>query len=121
MTFAEALPETPDGSVDLMHIDGFHTYEAVSEDFHAWLPKLAMGGVMLFHDVAETTGYGSAYFWSELREKYPGFHFTHSWGLGVLFPPLLELLLAADGVATGVLPPPLLRIPLFDRRFQLVQ
>ena len=86
MTFDEALAEVEDGSADLIHIDGFHTYDAVAHDFETWLPKLAKNGVMLFHDTADDTGYGSAKFWGELSEKHPSFSFAHSWGLGVLFP-----------------------------------
>lgn len=105
MFFADALPLVADGSVDLIHIDGLHTYEAVKEDFETWLPKLAPDGVMLFHDVAPDTGYGSTDYWEELRGTYPGFAFEHSWGLGVLFPKG-EAKLAAlqqDGLADKLL------------------
>lgn len=86
MTFDEALLHVEDGSAELIHIDGFHTYDAVAHDFETWLPKLARNGVMLFHDTADDTGYGSAKFWDELSKKHHSFAFTHSWGLGVLFP-----------------------------------
>lgn len=86
MTFDEALDHVPDASAELIHIDGFHTYEAVAHDFETWLPKLAKNGVMLFHDTADGTGYGSAKFWDEVSKKHPSFSFSHSWGLGVLFP-----------------------------------
>lgn len=86
MTFDEALPHVDDASAELIHIDGFHTYDAVAHDFETWLPKLAENGVMLFHDTADDTGYGSAKFWGELSKMHPSFAFTHSWGLGVLFP-----------------------------------
>ena len=86
MTFDEALPHVDDASAELVHIDGFHTYDAVAHDYETWLPKLAENGVMLFHDTADDTGYGSAKFWGELSKKHPSFAFTHSWGLGVLFP-----------------------------------
>lgn len=85
-TFDEALAEAPDGAVDLLHIDGFHEYDAVKHDFETWLPKLSENGVVLLHDTAESTGYGSAAYWKELCARHPGFGFEHSWGLGVVFP-----------------------------------
>lgn len=86
MLFSEALAHVEDESVDLLHIDGLHTFEAVKEDFESWLPKLAPEGVVLFHDVAPDTGYGSTDYWNQLSGTHPGFAFNHSWGLGVLFP-----------------------------------
>ena len=84
--FRDALPHVADESVDLLHIDGLHTFEAVKDDFESWLPKLAAEGVVMFHDVAPGTGYGSADYWKALTAAHPGFAFEHSWGLGVLFP-----------------------------------
>jgi predicted O-methyltransferase YrrM len=85
--FDQALTDIPDGSVDLMHIDGFHAYEAVKHDFDTWEPKVAQDGLVLFHDIAGSTGYGSAKYWSELKRRYPHYEFAHhSWGLGILFP-----------------------------------
>ena len=72
---------------DIIHIDGLHTYEAVSHDFSIWLPKLCENGIMLFHDIASVKKYGSNRFWEELKQQYPyHFEFEHSWGLGILFP-----------------------------------
>ena len=87
MLFNDAVKEFDDETFDLIHIDGLHTYEAVSEDFQNWLPKLKKDGVILFHDVNSEKKYGTNVFWKEIKQKYSYyFEFKHSWGLGLLFP-----------------------------------
>jgi hypothetical protein len=83
--FSDACGEFADGSIDLLHVDGCHTYEAVRHDFESWLPKLSRHGVMLFHDTAEYgNGFGVHRLWDGLRSRYPHFEFRHGHGLGII-------------------------------------
>lgn len=84
--FDEAVPKFRDHSIDLLHVDGLHTYEAVKHDLIQWLNKVSKNGVIVFHDIAEKKDdFGVYILWAELKKKYDTIEFYHSHGLGILF------------------------------------
>lgn len=83
--FDEAVSGFEDKSIDLLHIDGLHTYEAVKKDFETWEPKLSDSSIVMFHDITmKDKGFGVYRLWDDLSRIYPSFSFYHGWGLGVL-------------------------------------
>ncbi len=108
--FDEALERFEDGSIDLLHIDGYHAYDAVRHDFESWRPKLSDRAVVLFHDTnVHVDGFGVWRLWREVSERFPSFEFLHGHGLGVLavgprVPPAVERLCRlSDSAALAML------------------
>ena len=84
--FSQAVNCFEDGSIDILHIDGYHTYEAVKSDFEGWIAKLSDAGIVIMHDInVHERNFGVWQFWEELCSRYVGLSFMHSHGLGVLY------------------------------------
>ena len=68
-------------NIDILHIDGLHTYEAALNDYQKWTKFVPHHGVILMHDtVAFRDGVGRVF--NEIT--LPKVHFPHSEGLGVI-------------------------------------
>jgi hypothetical protein len=104
-SFEEALPNFLESTIDLLHIDGCHMYDAARKDFEGWRSKLSSRAVVLLHDTnVRERGFGIWRLWEELTSQYPGFEFLHSHGLGIAYvgsEPLPSTLHPLFDVSTG--------------------
>lgn len=60
--------------IDLLLIDGDHSYEGVKTDFYLYSPLVRPGGVIGFHDIVENRldpDIRVSQFWNEIKEVYP--------------------------------------------------
>lgn len=49
-TSLAVVDEFQDGSLDFVHIDGDHSFDAAMMDLVAWVPKVRKGGLVIVHD-----------------------------------------------------------------------
>ncbi|GEM_PF-1373305 len=79
--------------LDILFIDGDHTYEGVKQDFAMYSPLVRKGGLVAFHDILDHPAHPQAQvgkFWSEIKPSYSHREFianpAQGWaGIGVLF------------------------------------
>lgn len=90
----------PDG-VDVLLLDGDHSYEGIRQDYENYAPLVKPGGLIAFHDIVEdnetrhgviTGGWagGVPRFWRELKQQHPHVEFIadpaqDGLGIGVIF------------------------------------
>ena len=92
----EALSICGVTKVDILFIDGDHTYEGVKKDFEMYSPLVKEGGLILFHDIVDHTEvYPTCKvdkFWNDIkkeaREEFEFYEFVaepKTWGgIGVI-------------------------------------
>ena len=54
----DAVDDFADGSLDWVHIDGDHSFDAAVQDIIRWSPKVRIGGLVLVHDYCAFGGSG---------------------------------------------------------------
>jgi len=67
--------------IDILHIDGLHTYEACLMDFVNWGPHVSATGVVLMHDITSYPDVTRVFLEVGAQAKVA---FLHSAGLGVV-------------------------------------
>ena len=81
--YFDDVAKTWDKPIDILHIDGFHTYEAVKNDYDTWNKFVKEDGVILFHDTCvNNPGFGVRKFFGEIDLPKVNFHISN--GLGVV-------------------------------------
>jgi hypothetical protein len=53
--------EPPPDPIELLFIDGDHSYEGAAADFERWSAFVRPSGHVLFHDAVDRGGYGNVY------------------------------------------------------------
>lgn len=83
MTFEEASKKIAP-PIDLLHVDGLHTFKAVSTDFKQYRRHLSPGAIVLFHDVYTPFFPQMRLFWTMISRRYPSYLIPYQHGLGVI-------------------------------------
>lgn len=92
-TFNKLKKGLENRQVDILFIDGDHTYEGVSKDFQMYSPLVKKGGIVAFHDIVihdKSSGCEVSKFWKEIKKSYRHEEIledvNQKWaGIGVLF------------------------------------
>ena len=85
MRFDEAASHFSEKSIDVLHIDGLHTYEAVKNDHQTWKTRLSENSIVIFHDInVKDYGFGVWKYWEELKRENKTIEVLNGHGLGIL-------------------------------------
>lgn len=78
--------------LDLVFIDGDHSYEGVKADFELYAPLVRKGGMIAFHDIVDCTDKECQVnrFWNQIKQRYRHLEFiedkAQGWaGIGLLY------------------------------------
>jgi GT2 family glycosyltransferase/cephalosporin hydroxylase len=87
------------GTVDVLFIDGDHSYDGVKQDFENFYSQVKMNGYIIFHDIVDSEYHRSfgccvSDFWNEIKDSYQSWGFidqneyagcpANSMGIGII-------------------------------------
>jgi cephalosporin hydroxylase len=92
-TLEETKKELKNRPVDILFIDGDHTYEGIAKDFQMYSPLVKKGGIVAFHDIVvhdKSSGCEVSEFWNKIKKSYRHQeiieNLNQKWaGIGILF------------------------------------
>ena len=71
---SEEASKIVDSEIELVFIDGSHTYESARLDFNSWKNKIKVGGILAIHDIYDTEKEGGQapreIYETALKEKF---------------------------------------------------
>lgn len=73
---ANAVKRFEDNNIDILYIDGDHSYDYIIEDLNLWYPKLKSGG----------TFFGDDWTWESVRKAVEDFTITNNLSLSISSP-----------------------------------
>jgi hypothetical protein len=78
--------------IDILFIDGYHTYQAVKSDYTTYSPLVADNGIIAFHDINGRSANDPrkvSQLWDEIKDNYNTYEITgyenKYMGIGVIF------------------------------------
>jgi len=77
-----------DDKIDILFIDGDHTFEGVNSDWNMYIEFVKQGGMIGFHDVIPFSELPKVEVWKlfdELKRKYPYCEIVFQYGIGIIF------------------------------------
>ena len=92
-TINQVKKKLKEEKLDVLFIDGNHSYEGVKNDFKLYSPLVRKGGIIAFHDIVDVPSHFDVQvnkFWNEIKQYYEYIEFVEDWnqgrfGIGVIY------------------------------------
>lgn len=92
LTLKKVKEQLKNNRIDILFIDGDHSYNGVKKDFEMYSPLVKDNGIIAFHDIVENTTPKDSNvnrFWNEIKNNYEYIEFVDDYnqidcGIGIL-------------------------------------